>query len=280
MRDSSSACVSSFVAHLFVELLEVVEASANDLYSLFDLLFSDHEGWRQSDRGVVGGLGEQTVLAKDLGEVVTVDVQVVAEFDSNEETAPSHLSEHALIKLQKLVLEQLSHLCGVLNHSFLNNGLDGGLGDGHAKRVTSVGAAVVTRLDLIHDEAVSEAAAHWQHSTRHALAHHEDVGAHLLVLHCEHLPCASEAGLNLISDHEDVVLGAEGSHCLEVALLGDDHATFALDRLNADSADVGVSSELSPEPLDVIVGEKFEAGREWAKVRVAGRVVTRPRSSD
>ena len=94
------------------------------------------------------------------------------------------------------------------------------------------------------------------------------------MLHREHLACATEAGLNLICDQQHIKLGAQVAHALQVAVRRNDDASFTLDRLNADGANVWILDELSSQVCQVIILEHIKAGRERTEICVASRVIT------
>ena len=71
-----------------------------------------------------------------------------------------------------------------------------------------------------------------------ALGDEQDVGLDAPVLDRPHLPGAAGARLDLVGDEQDAVLGAQLAQALEEAVLGDDVAALALDRLDDDRGDL------------------------------------------
>lgn len=92
---------------------------------------------------------------------------------------------------------------------------------------------------MIHNERVGEAARDGIHASAHRFTHHEDVRANVFPVDGEHLAGTTKAGLDLVCDHQHVILLAEGLHALEVALMRNDYATLALNWFNHDSTSVG-----------------------------------------
>jgi len=139
---------------------------------------------------------------------------------------------------------------------------------------------MVTRFDLIHDEVVSHAAGHWEHSAAHGLAHDKDVGSDIFVLNCEHLSSAAKSSLDLICDQKHIELGAQLANLSQVAFLWDDDTTLALDRLDAHSTDVGVSHQHLAQSLNVVIGEDGEAGCKRTEIGIPSWIVTCTRCCD
>lgn len=90
----------------------------------------------------------------------------------------------------------------------------------------------------------------------------------------EHFTGSSETSLDLIGDQQDVILGAEISDLLQVSIFRDNNATFSLDGLDTDGADVGVRLEHPLKVFRIVVLEQFKALSERTKLGVSRRVVT------
>ena len=103
------------------------------------------------------------------------------------------------------------------------------------------------------------------------LADQRDVGLDALVLLGEQLPGAAEAGLDLVEDQRDVVVGAELADPGEVAGRRDDDAGLALDRLD-EEAD-GVRRDRGLERVGVAEGDDAKPGANGPKPpRASGSV--------
>ena len=161
----------------------------------------------------------------------------------------------------------------VLGQAFIDDDADCSFGDSHSKRIATIGAPVVSRLDHIHDVLVAKDPADWNHSTRNALSHYQNVCSDVFVILCKQFSSAAEACLNLVHDQEDVELCAEITYSFQVASLGYDATCLALDGLDADGTDVWVSSKLCAEGWNIIVFEQFETSGEWAKISIPRWVV-------
>lgn len=96
----------------------------------------------------------------------------------------------------------------------------------------------------------------------------------------EQVPRATEPSLNLVSDHQDIVLSAQFPYFPQVSLIGQDYPTFTLDRLQEHTGHVWVSLQHPLEIFAVIVLEQWEARGEGPELRVADRVITRARGCD
>ena len=82
-----------------------------------------------------------------------------------------------------------------------------------------------------------------------ALGGQQDVGLDAPVLDRPHLAGATRAGLDLVGDEQDAVAIADFAQALEEAVLRDDVAAFALDRLDDDRGDLVGRSELVEQDL-------------------------------
>mmetsp|Transcript_27198 Transcript_27198/g.84276 ORF Transcript_27198/g.84276 Transcript_27198/m.84276 type:complete len:381 (-) Transcript_27198:22-1164(-) len=112
------------------------------------------------------------------------------------------------------------------------------------------------------------------HATAQRLGQDDHVGAHLLVLHRQHLARAPEARLHLVVDVQDVVLRAQLAHRLQVARRRDHDAGLALDRLADEAADrLAVLLEHLLQLLRVAVLDADEPGQVRPVLRVRRRVV-------
>ena len=70
-----------------------------------DFITVYHQRWCQPYGCVMSGFSEKTVLAQNLSIVVSVNLQVVLEFNSDEKSSPSDFFEQVTVYLLKLVLE-------------------------------------------------------------------------------------------------------------------------------------------------------------------------------
>ena len=87
------------------------------------------------------------------------------------------------------------------------------------------------------------------HARGDALGRQQDVGLDAPVLDRPHLAGPPGARLDLVGDEQDAVLVADRAQALEEAVLGDDVAALALDRLDDDRRDLVGRGELVEQDL-------------------------------
>ena len=107
-------------------------------------------------------------------------------------------------------------------------------------------------------------------AARERLADQGHVGFDTLVFFGEQLTGAAKAGLDLIKNQRNAVLGAERAHFREITLRRDHHAGFALDRLDQEGHGVFIDSRA--EGFDIAERNGLEAGRERAKAGAGVRI--------
>ena len=150
----------------------------------------------------------------------------------------------------------------LLNHVLLLNDLKRSDSNGRTKRVTTISATVSARLDGEHYLLLAENSRDRVHATTDGLAKEDKVGLDATPLVAEHLTSAGNASLDLVTDHEDVVLVAELAHFSEVVLIRDNNTCFALDGLDQESSSVlAVLLENLLEIAYVVVADRLVIGR-------------------
>lgn len=133
---------------------QFLDGFGNDLESLLDILFRNDERWGESDNGIVGGFGEQSLFLHQETEVpcrAAVGFRRVND-DGVEKAHSTDLSHDAsfqerLESFSKLLTEDLCALSEVL----VLDDLEGGNGDGAGEGVTTVGGSVGAGLDAEHN---------------------------------------------------------------------------------------------------------------------------------
>ena len=124
-----------------------------------------------------------------------------------------------------------------------------------------------------HDLVVGEDGGNGQGAAGEGLADGDHVRAHAFVVAGEQLAGAADAGLDLVGDEQHVVRVAQVEAFLEVALVRDIDAGFALDGLHDHGADlVALFVQDLPQRLGVVIGNVDETGREGPVLAVAVRV--------
>eukprot|EP00515_Schizochytrium_aggregatum_P017286 CAMPEP_0202097642 /NCGR_PEP_ID=MMETSP0965-20130614/1310_1 /ASSEMBLY_ACC=CAM_ASM_000507 /TAXON_ID=4773 /ORGANISM="Schizochytrium aggregatum, Strain ATCC28209" /LENGTH=849 /DNA_ID=CAMNT_0048666027 /DNA_START=98 /DNA_END=2648 /DNA_ORIENTATION=+ len=249
---------------------------ADDVKAVGHLLLGDDERGGEADDVAVGGLGDEAALLHLHAEGHGVLVAPGLDDHGVEQALAAHGGDDVVADLLLEVgegrTEDLAGLLRALREVLINEDLEGGLRDAAGERGAAVGGAVLSGFDVEHDLVVAKHGGHGVHAATEGLAEDDDVRADVLVVHAEHAAGAAEASLDLVCDHEHVVLGAEVAHALEVALVRDEDAGLALDGLEHVRGDVGVALELGLERGEVVVGHELETGHVGAKVGVAGGV--------
>ena len=120
----------------------------------------------------------------------------------------------------------------------------GGAGD----RVAAVGRAVGARAPGLEQLGPGDHRAE-RHARGDALGRQQDVRLDAPVLDRPHLAGPAGARLDLVGDQQDPVLVADLAQALEEAVLGDDVAALALDRLDDDRRDLVGRGELVEQDL-------------------------------
>eukprot|EP00047_Mylnosiga_fluctuans_P001584 m.221006 g.221006 ORF g.221006 m.221006 type:complete len:320 (-) comp10495_c0_seq1:8-967(-) len=127
-------------------------------------------------------------------------------------------------------------------------------------------------LDRQHDLVACKHARDGKDTTRQSLAEQHHVRLDVLVVAREHAPRAADAGLDLVGHKEDVVRGAELLRGGKIAVVRHVDARLALDGLQDECGDVGGALQRLLERLQVVVGDRQEAGNLRAIAAVAVRV--------
>ena len=125
---------------------------------------------------------------------------------------------------------------GVLDEAVLEQ-LDRRERRGAGDRVAAVGRAVGARPPGLEQFGTGDHRAKG-HARGDALGGQQDVGLDAPVLDRPHLAGPTRARLDLVGDEQDAVLVADPPQALEEAVLGDDVAALALDRLDDDRRDL------------------------------------------
>ena len=151
-------------------------------------------------------------------------------------------------------------------------------GGGAGDRVAAVRRAVGARPPRLEQVRAGDHGAE-RHARRDALGSQEDVRLHAPVFDGPHLAGPARARLDLVGDEQDAVLVADVAQALEEAVLGDEVAALALDRLDDDRGDLVGGRELVEqdvvEPLEVLdpaVWSVEDARQERAEAGVVLRL--------
>lgn len=104
-------------------------------------------------------------------------------------------------------------------------------------------------LNSHHDILGAKDTGDWVHATGNGLSESDKVWLNARPLRAEHLSCASNTGLDLVADEENVVLLAECLHVTKVAVIWDNDTGLALNWFNDNSS--SLLAELLKELLDI-----------------------------
>ena len=134
-------------------------------------------------------------------------------------------------------------------------------GCGEGERLAGIGRSVITG-----DECCGDVVAGPHRSDRHpvgdALGHRDHVGAHAGMLETEPGTGAAHAGLHLVEDQQQTALVADLPDATEIVVVGRVDATFALHRLEDDTAHLG--GEAALELCEVVPDDVPEpSGNGW-----------------
>lgn len=116
------------------------------------------------------------------------------------------------------------------------------------------------RLNDQHDLLAAENGADGVHASGDGLAESDNVGLDAGPLGAEQTAGSADAGLDLITDEEDVVLLAKSVHLGQVVVVGNDNTGLALDGLNDEGGGV----------LSMGLQDLFQVGHIVVTDRLAG----------
>jgi len=197
--------------------------------------------------------------------------------DGVEQTFAANQGNHRVLGLNvaKTLSEHLSKHLSLLNHVLLLDDLKRSDSNGRTKRVTTVSATVSARLDGEHNLLLAENSRDRVHATTDGLAEEDKVGLDATPLVAEHLTSTGNASLDLVTDHENVVLVTQLAYFSEIVLVGHNNTSFALDRLDQESSSVlAVLLKDLLEIAHVVVTDRLVVGRvRGANVRQVRAVV-------
>ena len=128
--------------------------------------------------------------------------------------------------------------------------------------------SMLTWVNHEHDVRVGDNGGDWVDATAERLAKRDNVGTNLFVLGRHHVASAAKAGLNLIGDHEHVVLGTQLAHALQVAVARQHNASLALNRLEHNGGN-GRVRKLALQHTRVIVRHNADTVHVRAKASTA-----------
>mmetsp|Transcript_16167 Transcript_16167/g.47982 ORF Transcript_16167/g.47982 Transcript_16167/m.47982 type:complete len:251 (+) Transcript_16167:485-1237(+) len=142
--------------------------------------------------------------------------------------------------------------------------------------VAAICAAVLAGLDGQHDLMRSQHGRHGQHAARQRLAQHDEVGLGAVVVTGKLGATAPEAALDLVSDQEHLVPGAQLLDLAQIAFWRHDDPGLPLDGLHHKCRDVGaVPFQLGLQRGQIAVGDVAETGHEWPETCGRAGVVRR-----
>lgn len=237
---------------------ELGQGLLDDADTVHELGLGDAQRRGEADDVLVGGLGEETLVLEQEAQLPGSAAVGLALVNDNgvQQTAATGKGEGGVLDLGDGGAELLTEDGGLLDKVLLLDDLEGSDGDSASEGVTTVGGAVLTGLDAEHDVVVGKDGRDGVNTTGQGLTEKENIGLDIVVVNAEQLACAGKTGLDLVGDHEDVVLLAELRDLLEVSLVGNHDTSFTLDGLDQEGGDVlAVVLEDVLEVLDVVVAD-------------------------
>lgn len=161
------------------------------------------------------------------------------ELDGDHRAATPDLAD--LRELSLNFLQPLAHcvadFVGALQHSLTVDGVKDGQGGSTGQWVSSVGSSDSTGRRGVHDLGPSGNSGQRQ-TAGYALGSDGDVRDNRFVFTCEHLSGAGEAGLDLVSDEDDVVVLTPAHERFEKTCCGHNEAALTLNRLDDDARQI------------------------------------------
>ena len=142
---------------------------------------------------------------------------------------------------------------------------------GAGQRVAAKGGAVGTGGVNAQDIIVGSHSRQRHYAAAQSLAQDKDVGLHGFMLHREHIAGTGKTGLDFVGHEQDIVLGADLTHLLQVAGRRHDDAGFALDGLGQESH--GVFGDGGFQSSGVAVRDHFKAGGVGSVIVFSQRIV-------
>ena len=173
----------------------------------------DHEGRGEADDGVVGLLAEEAAIFERFAEAAGGGI----ELDAKPEALATNLRDMRAADGLQTVERVGTELGGPGGEVLVDKHFERGTSNGAGERVASVGAAVVAGIEDTHDGAGGEHGRDGVHAPGECLADDADVGVDSVVLEGEEASGAAQAGLDLVTDKQDVVLAADGRDFGKVA---------------------------------------------------------------
>lgn len=240
------------------QLKELGQALLNDADTVHELGLGDAQRRSKADDVLVGGLGEEALALEQEAQLPGSAAVGLALVNDNgvQKTTATGKGEGGVLDLGDGGAELLAEDGRLLDKVLLLDDLEGGDGDGASEGVTTVGGAVLTGLDAKHDLVVGEDSRDRVDTAGQGLAEKENIGLDIIVVDAEQLASAGKTGLDLVGDHEDVVLLAELRDLLEVSLIGNHDTGLTLDGLDQEGGNVlAVVLEDVLEILDVVVAD-------------------------
>ena len=142
---------------------------------------------------------------------------------------------------------------------------------GAGQRVAAKGGAVGTRSVNAQDVVIGSHSGQRHYAAAQSLAQDEDVGLHGFVLHGEHIAGAGKTGLDFVGHEQDIVLGADLPHFLQITRRRHDDAGFALDGFSQESH--GVFGDGGFQSGGVAVRDHLETGSVRSVIVLGQRII-------
>lgn len=146
-------------------------------------------------------------------------VDSVVNDDGVQETLPPDQTDHLFRQLIELVPEHVTEPLCVFGESLLLQDAKRLESDSTSQGIAAVGRTVLAGLDGEHDGIVGQHTGNGIESAGQGLTEDQDIRSHALVIDGDPLACPCQAGLHLVRDPQDVILGAEFSDSPQISVL-------------------------------------------------------------
>src|SRR5512146_504795 len=242
--------------------LDGVNGFGNAVEGPVEVLARDDKGRRAAHDGLMRLLREHARGEEKLADGARIGIARL-DIDAGQQALAAHGADRRALDRLEALHHMGAQIAGTLDQAFLLDDAQRDEPDRRGQGITAESRAMRAGREYVHQLARAEKGRNRQHAAAQRLAEDQPVRADLLVLEGEPRAGASEAGLDLVDDEEDVVLVAERAHAREPAFGRDDDPAFALDRLDQHGG--GLRRDRRFDRGEIAEGHGTEAWRERAE---------------
>lgn len=219
---------------------KLLDSLDDDIQTLAELSLGDDQRRGEADDVTVSRLGQETFVLEEKAEIPGCTARSGRLVNNNgvQQTLASDCLDDGRLERSKTLTEEVSKSLGIGNHILFLDELEGADGHGATKRVATIGGAVSAGLNNKHDFLAAHDSTDGVHAARDGLAQSYHVRFDASPLGAEHATSSANAGLDLVTDEQDVVLLAEIVDLLQVVLIGDHDTSLTLNRLDQEGSGI------------------------------------------